>query len=156
MIPGGFGLLINSIHIYWALLCQLWLGMQCKMTSPMAQMVKRLPIMWETWVQSPGWEDLLEKEMATHSRILAWEIPWMEEAGRLQTMGSQRVGHNWVTSLSLSLSSSGQSRILFIWPLTAVRYWHVYIFGWPYPIILLFQCWQLTETSNSYPQECRK
>ena len=60
----------------------------------MAQTVKPLPTMQETQVQSPGWEDLLEKEMATHSRILAWEIPWMEEAGRLQTMGSQRVGHN--------------------------------------------------------------
>ena len=63
-------------------------------TSLVAQTVKPLPTMQETQVQSPGWEDLLEKEMATHSRILAWEIPWMEEAGRLQTMGSQRVGHN--------------------------------------------------------------
>ena len=60
----------------------------------MAQTVKPLPTMQETQVQSQGWEDLLEKEMATHSRILAWEIPWMEEAGRLQTMGSQRVGHD--------------------------------------------------------------
>ena len=48
----------------------------------MAQMVKRLPTMQETWVQSLGWEDLLEKEMATHSSILAWKIPWMEEPGR--------------------------------------------------------------------------
>ena len=47
----------------------------------MAQTVKRLPTMWETWVQSPGWEDPLEKEMATHSSILAWEIPWTEEPG---------------------------------------------------------------------------
>ena len=51
----------------------------------MAQMVKHLPEMWETWVQSLGWEDPLEKEMATHSSILAWKIPWMEEAGRLQS-----------------------------------------------------------------------
>ena len=57
-------------------------------------MVKSLPKMWETWVQSLGWEDLLEKEMATHSSILAWKIPWMEEPGRLQSMGSQRVGHD--------------------------------------------------------------
>ena len=56
---------------------------------------------WETWVQSLVQEDLLEKEMATHSSILAWKIPWMEEPGRLQSMGSQRVWHNWVTSLSL-------------------------------------------------------
>ena len=60
----------------------------------MAQMVKRLPTMQETRVQSLGWEDLLEKEMATHSSILAWKIPWMEEPGRLQSMGSQRVGHD--------------------------------------------------------------
>ena len=57
-------------------------------------MVKRLPAMWETWVQSLGQEDRLEKEMATHSSTLAWEIPWTEEPGRLQSMGSQRVGHN--------------------------------------------------------------
>ena len=59
-----------------------------------AQMVKRLPTMWETWVQSLGREDFLEKEMATHSSILAWKIPWMEEPGVLQFMGSQRVGHD--------------------------------------------------------------
>ena len=55
-------------------------------------MVKRLPKMWETHVQFLGWEDLLEKEMATHSSILAWKIPWTEEPGRLRSMESQRVG----------------------------------------------------------------
>ena len=50
--------------------------------------------MWETWVQSLGQENPLEKETATHSSTLAWEIPWMEEAGRLHSMGSQRVRHN--------------------------------------------------------------
>ena len=60
----------------------------------MAQTVKRLPTMLETWVQSLGQEDLLEKEMATHSSILAWKIPWTEKPGRLQSMGSQRVGHD--------------------------------------------------------------
>ena len=64
------------------------------LSSLVAQMVKRLPIMWETWVQSLGQEDLLDKEMATHSSILAWKIPWMEEPARLQSMGSQRVGHD--------------------------------------------------------------
>ena len=62
--------------------------------SLVAQMVKRLPTMRETWVGSLGWEDPLEKEMATHSSTLAWKIPWTEEPGRLQSMGSQRVGHN--------------------------------------------------------------
>ena len=57
-------------------------------------MLKCLPGMWETWVQSLGWEDPLEKEMATHSSTLAWRIPWREEPGRLQSMGSQRVGHD--------------------------------------------------------------
>ena len=55
--------------------------------------------MWETWVQFLGWGDLLEKVMATHSSILAWKIPWTEEPGGLQSMGSQRVGHNLATSL---------------------------------------------------------
>ena len=62
--------------------------------SLVAQMVKRLPTMPETRVQSLGWEDLLEKELATHSSILAWKILWMEEPGGLQPMGSQRVGHD--------------------------------------------------------------
>ena len=54
----------------------------------------RLPEMWETWVRSLGREDSLEKEMATYSSIPAWRIPWMEEPGGLQSMGSQRVGHD--------------------------------------------------------------
>ena len=72
--------------------------------------VKCLPAVRETWVwslawvRSLGWEDPLEKEMATHSSTLTWKIPWTEEPGRLQSMGSQRVGHDWATSLSLSLS----------------------------------------------------
>ena len=60
----------------------------------MAQMVKHLPTVWETWVRSLGQEDPLEKEMATHSSTLAWKIPWTEERSRLQSMGSQRVGHD--------------------------------------------------------------
>ena len=62
--------------------------------SLVAQTVKRLPTMQETQVQSLGWEDPLEKEMATHSNTLAWKIPWVEEHGRLQSMGSLRVGHD--------------------------------------------------------------
>ena len=60
----------------------------------MAQMLKLLPTMWETWIQFLGREDSLEKELATHSSTLAWKIPWMEEPGRLQSMGSQRVSHD--------------------------------------------------------------
>ena len=68
--------------------------------SLLAHMVKHLPVMRETQVGSQGWEDPLEKEMATHSSILTWKIPWTEEPCRLQSMGSQRVGHDWATSLS--------------------------------------------------------
>ena len=66
----------------------------------MAQTVKRLSAMQKTQVRSLGWEDPLEKEMAAHSSILAWKIPWILEPGRLPSMGSQRVGHDWATSLS--------------------------------------------------------
>ena len=64
------------------------------MASPVAQTGKKLPAMQETQVQSLGQEDLLEKGMATHSSILAWRIPWTEEPGGLQSLGSQRVGHD--------------------------------------------------------------
>ena len=67
-------------------------------TSLVAQTVKNLSAMWETQLHSLGQEDPLEKEMATHSSILAWKIPWLEEAGRLQSMGLQRVGHDGVTN----------------------------------------------------------
>ena len=62
--------------------------------SLVSQLVKNLPAVQETWVQSLGWEDPLEKEMATHSSILAWKISWTEEPGELQSLGSQRVRHN--------------------------------------------------------------
>ena len=67
--------------------------------SLVAQRIKHLPAMQETWVQSLGWETPLEKEMATHSCIPAQRIPWMEEPGGLQYMGSQRVGYDWALSL---------------------------------------------------------
>ena len=63
----------------------------------MIQSVKSLPAVWGTGVQCLGWEDLLEEGMGTPSSILAWRIPRTEERGRLQSMGSQRVGHDWVT-----------------------------------------------------------
>ena len=86
-----------------------------------AQTVKSLPTTRETWVWSLGQEDPLVKEMATHSSTLAWKIPWMEETGRLQSTGSQRVGHDWANSLhfcthtcclsrSSALPNSGHSR----------------------------------------------
>ena len=70
------------------------MGKVRKKTSLVAQVVKRLSTMWKTRVQSLGQEDPLEKEMAIHSSTIAWKIPWTEEPGRLQYMGSQRVGHD--------------------------------------------------------------
>ena len=71
-------------------------------------MVKNLPAMQETWVRSLGWEDPLEKEMAAHSSILAWKTPWMEEPGRLQSIGSQRVSeqlHTHTHTIELTVQS---------------------------------------------------
>ena len=71
--------------------------LQYSWASLMAQSVKNPPAMWVTWVWSLGWEDPLEEGMAPHSSILAWRIPWTEKPGRLQSMGSQRVRHDWET-----------------------------------------------------------
>ena len=83
--------------------------------SLVAQTVKRLPTMQETRVRSLGCEVPLEKEITTHSSILAWKIPWMGEPGRLQSMGSQRVGHNWATSFHFVLQSN-----IMIWVLPSI------------------------------------
>ena len=72
----------------------------------LVQMVRSPPTMQETRIQSLGWEEPLEEEMTTHSSILAWKIPWMEEPGRLQSMGLQKVGHDWVTSLHFFCTTS--------------------------------------------------
>ena len=85
--------------------------------SLVAQRLKRLPPMRETWVWSLGQEDPLEKEMVTHSSIRAWRIPWMEKPGRLQSTGSQRVRHDWATSLFTRLSS-GCHTVLWLRPYT--------------------------------------
>ena len=87
--------LINSTTIYWVL------TYMRSGASLVAQIVKNLPVMQETRVQPLGWEDPLEKGMATHSSILAWRIPWTEEPDLLQSMGLQRVGHVWVTNAYL-------------------------------------------------------
>ena len=75
------------------------------------QLVKNLPAMQETWVGFLGWEELLEEEMATHSSILAWRIPWTEEPGRLQSLGSTRVGHDLATKPTNTIQNT--SSVLF-------------------------------------------
>ena len=79
---------IICIHTYIPIVC----------ASLVAQTVKNLPAIWETWTQSLGQEDPLEKGMATHSSILAWRIPWTEEPGGIQSMGSQSFQHDWATN----------------------------------------------------------
>ena len=74
------------------------------LSSLVAQRLKCLPLIWETWIWSLGQEDPLEKEMVTHSSILSWRIPWTEKCGRLQSTGSQRVRHDWAASLTYSLN----------------------------------------------------
>ena len=76
----------------------------------MTQLAKNLPAVQETWVQSLGWEDPLEKGMVTHFIILAWRIPWMEEPGGLQSVGSQRVGYDEQFSLHFKKHSKWHSR----------------------------------------------
>ena len=89
-----------SIHRNWL---YLFIYLLLLGDSLVAQRVKHLPAMRETWVWSLGLEDPLEKEIATHSSILAWKIPLMEKPGRLQSMGSQRVGHNWLHFIAFIL-----------------------------------------------------
>ena len=84
------------------------------------QPVKNLPAMQETWDPSLGWEDPLEKEMATHSSTLAWKIPQTEEPGRLQPMGSQRVGHDLATKPPPPLSITFQ-REKILYPFTNLK-----------------------------------
>ena len=84
----------NSLVFRGLTICRLTYLLTICRASLVAQRLKRLPAMRETWARSLGWEDPLEKEMATHSSILAWRIPWMEEPGGLQSTGSQRVEHD--------------------------------------------------------------
>ena len=100
MLTAQFWLACSVLGPHWR---QAGFGMTSSAgkASLVAQRSKRLPAMRETWVWSLDREDLLEKEMAAHSSILAWRIPWTEEPGGLQSTGLQRAGHDWATSLVL-------------------------------------------------------
>ena len=93
---------INWLYYKLSLLASLWIWYYALYwVFLVAQMVKNPPAVWETWVQSLDWEDPLEKGTIIHSSILAWRISWTEEPGKLQSMGLQRVGHDWETFTSL-------------------------------------------------------
>ena len=83
--------------------------------SIVAHVVKSLPWMQETWVWSMGWEDPLEKRMATHSSILSWRIPWTEEPGGLQSMELQKVRHDWVTNIHKHISRIQRNPVWQAW-----------------------------------------
>ena len=89
----------------------------CNQGFSVAQMVKNLPTMWETWVWYLGWEDPLEEGMVTHASILAWRIPWTKEPDKLQSLGSQRVRHDWVTDTHTHTQAT----------ITTISFWNICI-----------------------------
>ena len=122
--------------------CYLLLSLVKYWTSLEAQMVKNLPT---TQVQSLGWEELLEKEMATHSSIPAWKIPWMEEPGRLQFMGLQRVGHDWATSLQGSNPWHRLSpKCSFFFLSTPCSLWNLSSLSWDWTWAMAVKAWNPT------------
>ena len=103
----------NTIkNLHWLISLCIWWYI---IPSLVAQMVKNLPAMQETWVRFLGQEDPLEKETAIHSSTLAWKIAWTEEPDRLQSMGLQRVGHNWATSLIPKMTTNMRA-VPCLWP----------------------------------------
>ena len=112
-------------------------------------MVKHLPAMQETWVRSLGREDPMEEEMTTHSSTLVWKIPWMDEPGRLQAMGSQRVAYNWATSLSdfPFLSYGFSSSHIWMWELDHKEGWAPK--NWCFPTVVL-------EKTLESPMDCKE
>ena len=110
----------QASHLWWrvaSFFVSMWHDyIYIYMASLVAQIVNCLPTMQDTQVQSLGWEDLLEKEMVTQSNTLAWKIPWMEEPGRLQSIGSQRVGHDWASlSISFMYTYMKEKKIYILW-----------------------------------------
>ena len=107
----------------------------------LAQRLKRLFALQATWVRSLGQEDPLEKEMATHSSILAWRIPWMEEPGGLQSMGSQRVGHDRATSLSPMFIITYPIVLILLIPLYHWKIWKLTCFTFiPFAFVSTIFC----------------
>ena len=104
-----------SLLFVWFFVCFFCLlyGISWNMGLPGVSISKES--IWETWIWSMSQEDPLEKEMAIHSLILAWEIPWTEEPGRLQSMGSQRVRHDWVTNIHIPWKVKKKKKVISNW-----------------------------------------
>ena len=126
-----------------------WEGNTPFWTSLVAQTVKRLSAMLKTQVRSLGREDPLEKEMVTHSSTMAWKIPWTEEPSRLQSMGSQRIGHDWVTSHC----SNKQTKNLVVLGLFSVGLFLLLCFlprYVPFLIVVKLVCEGINQSAVSY------
>ena len=117
---------------------KLWWIYETTQASWVTQVVKHLPTVRETWVQSLGQEDLLEKGMATHSSILAWRIPWTEEPDGLQSLGSQRVGHDWATNTFTFLSMDHYKQT---WSLLSIKDKCIIILFWLGLLFIIFIFW---------------
>ena len=121
----------------------------------MAQIVKNAPAIQETWVWSLGWEDPLEEGMAAHSSILAWRIPWTEEPGGLQSMGSQRLRHDWVTSttyrVNLRLSSHLSQKSIFILKKKYTHYINAMLMLYLTKLILILWCSWIIQSIIKFP-----
>ena len=123
-------------------------------------MVKNPPAMWETWVWSLGLEDPLEKGLAIHSSILAWRIPWTKEPGRLQAMGLQRVGHNWVTFAHSLAGMWNEYNCALVWTFFGIALLWDWDENWLFPVLwpllnfpckcCVNNCWCVTNSSFAF------
>ena len=116
------------LKIRWVWIIYLTSNLVITGASLVAQLLKNLPVMQETWVQPLGWEDPLENRMAAHSSILAWRIPWTGESGGLQSMGSQTAGHDWATKHPLTLVITTHSQLWSTYFHQQYRYGAVFLF----------------------------
>ena len=139
--------------------CQNSFQIIAKRSSLVAQTVKNPPAIQGTQVRSQGQEDSLEKTMATHTSIFAWRIPWSEEHGGLQSMGSQRVGHDWMTNtLSFSRKSSLQGKIALFFTLiyhqvSSSRIYHLFLLiRFKYELYFLIH---LSKMNYKMPYKCQ-
>ena len=136
LISGSSAFSKSSLYI-WKFLVHVLLEPSLKdfNITLLAQMVKNPPAMWETWVWSLGLEDPLEKGLAIHSSILAWRIPWTKEPGRLQAMGLQRVGHNWVTFAHSLAGMWNEYNCALVWTFFGIALLWDWDENWLFPVL---------------------